>query len=403
MAETADLRDAYAPIAPQGAPVFRTTLVVAVTALLAVGQLYATLSLTPQIGADLHTVAAVWVTTVFGFGYALGMLCAGTVSDVLGRRRVAVSGLLAAAIVTVLVAFAPTFAMLLIARTIQGLASAFFAPVALAYLGERLPIHHRTVALTTTMSAFLAAAILAPLAAAALTQFGGWHGWFLVSGLLLVCAAYAVARVWLPDGPVTEAVWPALGRRLARIPALAVQPRLRTLYVTTLALMFVFIALTTAVQLGQPGVRGNPAAMQVVRACTLPACVLVPLATPVLRRFAPVNRMLAGFLLLAAGTALAAAAANVTTVTVALAVVTAAVAVTTPAIVECIGGVAAVEQRGSATAIYGFALFSGASLGAPVATALIGTGVGFGPIVAGFALVALACAGLSLVVRRERA
>lgn len=52
----------------------------------------------------------------------------------------------------------------------------------------------------------------------------------------------------------------------------------------------------------------------------------------------------------------------------ALAVVTLGVAATAPALVETISQASPPDRRGAATALYGFALFVGAGLGAPAAT-----------------------------------
>src|SRR5699024_7813046 len=128
-------------------PMRRTVAITAVTALVVVGQLYAPIPLLTDIGTQLHVSAATaaWVSAIFGFGYAIGMLVAGPLSDTLGRRRIVVAGLVAAAITTGIVALAPTFPVLLISRALQGGAAAFFPPVALAYLTERIAPAQRTM------------------------------------------------------------------------------------------------------------------------------------------------------------------------------------------------------------------------------------------------------------------
>src|SRR5699024_1018364 len=68
------------------------------------------------------------------------------------RRRIGVAGLVAAAVTTGIVALAPTFPVLLASRALQGCAAAFFPPVALAYLTERITPAQRTMALTVTIS-----------------------------------------------------------------------------------------------------------------------------------------------------------------------------------------------------------------------------------------------------------
>src|SRR5699024_3714398 len=201
-------------------PMRRTVAITAVTALVVVGQLYAPIPLLTDIGTQLHVSAATaaWVSAIFGFGYAIGMLVAGPLSDTLGRRRIVVAGLVAAAITTGIVALAPTFPVLLISRALQGGAAAFFPPVALAYLTERIAPAQRTMALTVTISSFLMAAVVAPLVAAGLAEIGGWRSWFVVSTPALLALA-AVNRVVLrADHTTSTSV--AVRTALLRLPAL---------------------------------------------------------------------------------------------------------------------------------------------------------------------------------------
>src|SRR5699024_840443 len=187
---------------------------------------------------NVTTDTAAWVSSLFGFGYAAGMLVAGPLSDTVGRHRVAVAGLLAAAVASGIVALAPTFTTLLISRALQGSAAAFFPPVALAYLTERITAAHRTMSLTTTISAFLMAAIVAPLAASGLAELGGWRSWFIVSVPVLLLMAWLIRWVLRPDSRTTT---PApLGTQLLRLPALFRHPKLVALYLTTLTVMWVY-------------------------------------------------------------------------------------------------------------------------------------------------------------------
>src|SRR5699024_10195715 len=212
---------------------------------------------------NVTTDTAAWVSSLFGFGYAAGMLVAGPLSDIVGRRRVAVAGLLAAAVASGIVALAPTFPTLLISRALQGSAAAFFPTVALAYLTERITPAHRTMSLTATISAFLMAAIVAPLAAAGLAELGGWRAWFVVSAVVLPALAAMNRLVLRPDtGPSAGTT---VGTELRRLPGLLRHTRLAALYLTTLTVMWVYVGVTTLAQLAGPGTADSPAAMQLVR------------------------------------------------------------------------------------------------------------------------------------------
>lgn len=358
------------------APTIRTVVAVSVAALVVVGQLYATVPLIDDLAAAFATPpgAAAWASTAFGLAYAAGMLVAGAISDAVGRRRVAVAGLLAGAGGALLVCASPSFALLLVTRAVQGAAAAFFPPVALAYLTERIAPHRRSVALTTVISAFLAAAILAPLTAQALAALGGWRTWFYASTVGLVVLAAVLWRVMLPDARSGRGDSGSRGvtTQLAGLPGLLRQPRLVGLYLGTLSVMFTFVGITTLAQLAGPGTAGHPAVMQVVRAATLPACAIVPLCAPLLARFSGPRRLVAAMTLTVLAAVATATATGPLTLVVTLGALTVGVAATAPALVETIGQASPPEQRGAATALYGFALFVGASLAAPAATAVAG-------------------------------
>lgn len=365
-----------------------TVAAVSVAALVLVGQLYAVLPFIDVFSGEFDTSPAstAWTSTAFGLAYAAGMLVAGPLSDAMGRRRVAVAGLLASAVTATLVPLASSFAVLLVTRTVQGGAAAFFPPVALAYLTERIAPNRRSAALTAVISAFLAAAIVAPLAAASLADLGGWRTWFYTSAAALVLLAALLWRVMLPDParPAATAGSVIFGT-LTKLPRLLGRPRLVVLYLVTLTVMFTFVGITTLVQLAAPGTAGHPAVMQNVRAATLPACVLVPLAAPLLARIPGPRRLVVAMVVVAVGAIVTGIAGGAVALALALGVVTIGVAATAPALVENVSRVAPAGQRGAATALYGFTLFVGASLGTPAAAVTDGR---YLTIALGFAAIA---------------
>lgn len=354
------------------APTASTVAVMSIAAVVVVGQLYATIPLLDDLAEEfgVRSAAAAWASTAFGFAYALGMLVAGPLSDAVGRRRVAVAALLAGAAGAVLVTASPSFVLLLVTRVVQGAAAAFFPPVALAYLTERIVPHRRSTALTVVISAFLAAAVVAPLAALALSSLGGWRTWFHASAAGLVVLAVVLWRVMLPDARTHAGVRSSqmVSAQLAGLPRFLRQPQMITLYLATLSLMFTFVGITTLVQLAGPGSAHNPSVMQGVRVATLPALAIVPLAAAVLTKIPRPRRLGGAMILVSLAAAASGLAAGPLTLALALGMLTIAVAATAPALVETITQASPPDQRGGATALYGFALFVGASLAAPAAT-----------------------------------
>lgn len=371
------------------APTLRTIATVSIAALFVVGQLYAVLPMIDTLTAEFGVSAenATWLSTAFGLAYAIGMLVAGPLSDALGRRRVAVAGLVAGAVGALLIPLAPSFTALIIARVVQGATAAFFPPVALAYLTERIAPRHRSAALTTVISSFLTASIVAPLAAETLSAVAGWRTWFVVSAVVLAALALLTRRVMLPEeGTHREAPTRVIGRALVGLPKLLGRKRLVALYVTTTTLMFTFVGIPTLVQLAGPGTAGHPDVMQVVRLATLPACLIVPLAAHALARIPAARRLVGATLLTALATAVTGIVGGPVGLAVSLGVVTLGVATAAPALVETIGVVSPARQRGGATAVYGSTLFVGASLAAPAAALTdapyLVTAVGFAVVMA---------------------
>lgn len=378
------------------APTAITVTVVGIAAIVVVGQLYATIGMLPQLAAAFETSqgAAAWASTAFGVAYAGGMLVAGPMSDVLGRRRVATVGLLAGAAAALLVSAAPNFGLLVATRTLQGAAAALFPTVVLAYLTERVQSSRLSIAVTIVVSSYVAAAVLAPMASRALVTVGGWRTWFYTSAVVLVLLAGVLRRIMLPDYRSRDTSLPSGGRSLLtavaslrNVPALLSLPRLVGLYMASLVVMLTFVAVTTLVQLTGPGTAGDAATMRAVRAATLPACVLAPLAALLLTRVPGRRRLVAMMGLLAASILATGFAGGPVALAVTLGVLTAAVALTGPALVETIAKTGPPQQRGTATALYGFSLFVGASLATPAATAL--SGISFVPAVLVFVAVAV--------------
>ena len=108
------------------------------------------------------------------------MLAGGVAGDVYGRRRVLVLGALGMVGASLLTAVAQTGGMLLVARALDGLASAAIAPMALALITGAFSQSEqaRVIGLFLGLSGLGAA--LGPLGAGLVVQAQGWRGGFLV-------------------------------------------------------------------------------------------------------------------------------------------------------------------------------------------------------------------------------
>ncbi|MEV8589022.1 MFS transporter [Streptomyces sp. NPDC051180] len=90
----------------------------------------------PEVGVSLgfSTGSLQWITTMFALTAAGCTLVFGRVGDFVGRRRIFMGGMVVLAVSSLLGGVAGSPAMLLVARTLQGLATAAVTPAALALL-----------------------------------------------------------------------------------------------------------------------------------------------------------------------------------------------------------------------------------------------------------------------------
>src|SRR4051812_10898534 len=90
----------------------------------------------PAIGDDLRVPATglQWVLSAYTLTFGGGLMVAGRAADRLGRRRVFRAGLVLFALASLACALAPSAAVLIAARAVQGAGAALVAPSALALL-----------------------------------------------------------------------------------------------------------------------------------------------------------------------------------------------------------------------------------------------------------------------------
>src|SRR5215471_19996026 len=165
---------------------------------------------------DLDASAAVMQMAVTLGKLMLGafMLAGGVAGDVYGRRRVLVLGALGVVGASLLASVAQTGGMLLLARALDGLASAAIAPMALALITSTFsPAEQaRVIGLFLGLSGLGAA--LGPLGAGLVVQTQGWRAGFLFPAVVAALGGLGVFLFASRNGAKTE------GRRLDGIGAL---------------------------------------------------------------------------------------------------------------------------------------------------------------------------------------
>ena len=161
----------------------------------------------PEIGRELdfsaqtlQGVISAYAVTSAGF-----LLLGGRAADLLGRRRVLVAGLSLYACASLLGAFAPSAAVLLAARALQGLAGALVFPATLSLVNTTFAEgQERNRAVAIWGGAGAAGLVTGVLLGGVLTEALGWEAVFYVNVPLAGSAALLAFRLIPADGEVEQ-------------------------------------------------------------------------------------------------------------------------------------------------------------------------------------------------------
>jgi EmrB/QacA subfamily drug resistance transporter len=181
-----------------------------VLALVGVAQLMVVLDATivnialPSAQADLgfSDGARQWIITAYALSFGSLLLLGGRLGDVLGRKRIFVVGLTGFAVASAVGGFAPGFAVLVVARALQGAFAALLAPAALSILTTTFTVpaeRNRAFGVFGTIAASGAAVGL--VLGGALTQYLDWRWSMFINLFLAVPAAVAAMRLLATDVP----------------------------------------------------------------------------------------------------------------------------------------------------------------------------------------------------------
>ena len=146
----------------------------------------------PVLAADLNVSLSdvVLLTTAYSFPLAAMQMVFGPVGDAWGKVRVIRLSLMLVATSLVLMAIAPSYITVLLARILGGAFTGGVNPVALALIGERIPYEHRQVALGRFLSAMIGGQIVGAAVSGIVVDLIGWR-------TLFALAAATVAAVTL--------------------------------------------------------------------------------------------------------------------------------------------------------------------------------------------------------------
>lgn len=152
----------------------------------------------PDIQKELHTsfTDLQWVVDAYSLMLAATMLNAGTLGDLLGRKRVFVYGVGLFTVGSALCGAATSPLFLILARGLQGLGGAVMFAVSLAILSQEFHGRERGTAFGIWGATVGAAVAIGPLVGGALTSWLGWRWIFFVNLLIgAACVAGAIREL----------------------------------------------------------------------------------------------------------------------------------------------------------------------------------------------------------------
>src|SRR3954451_402820 len=168
----------------------------------------------PDIQRALHSSFSdlQWVIDAYALTLAALLLTGGSLSDILGRRRIFVIGIVLFTIASLLCALAGTPTVLNLARALQGIGGAFMFATSLALLASAFQGRDRGTAFGVWGAVTGASVAVGPLVGGVLTDGIGWEAIFFVNIPIGIGAiAMTLAKVEESHAPSGGRIdWPGL-------------------------------------------------------------------------------------------------------------------------------------------------------------------------------------------------
>lgn len=135
----------------------------------------------PLVAGDLAvtTATAALLSTAFALPYALTQPILGPIADMVGKTRFMTGCLVVQTIACIVAALSPVFSIVLVARALSGIAAGGVFPIALALVGDRVPVGQRQVAIGRLLAAAMTGNLIGASASGVVGDLVGWRGVFM--------------------------------------------------------------------------------------------------------------------------------------------------------------------------------------------------------------------------------
>ncbi|WP_341302258.1 MFS transporter [Lysinibacillus sp. FSL H8-0500] len=159
--------------------------------------LYNTQPLLPTFAEEFQVTPAMasLSLSVTTFALAVSLIIVSSLSEAWGRKSLMTISIFAASILTLALAFASNFEMILLLRVVQGAVFAGLPAIAMAYLGEEIEPASLGIAMGLYISGNSVGGLSGRVIIGTLTDFYNWHiGMLMLGGISLVIS---VLFVWM--------------------------------------------------------------------------------------------------------------------------------------------------------------------------------------------------------------
>lgn len=170
----------------------------------------------PSIIRDLGVTSAQaqWIQESYAIVFAALLLVVGRVADILGARRIFLTGVVVFGVTSLLAGLAPTGELLVLARFLQGAGAAMILPTSLALLNASFTGKARAQAFAVWGSTIGAATALGPLLGGWLSEHASWR-WAFGINIPLVVVICVGALAFTARSPRTTGRVDAIGAALS--------------------------------------------------------------------------------------------------------------------------------------------------------------------------------------------